>query len=195
MERAIEGMDGSTWDTFEAQALLPPARGFGGVVVSVACVIVDDVVPRRRRRSRRRGSVRRSRRRRPAIGPRPWSWNAAAAAPATAAAAAAAAVAAVRRPERRRCVAGSDLGSGPRWSCDGRGGAGAAVVDCALAQDNLKRSFRRAPRRLAVASSVSQNGRERISHLTSGPGPGHHGLIEIILVIHCHTIRIILGRS
>jgi hypothetical protein len=71
------------------------------------------------------------------------------------AATAAAAVAAPRRPEWRRGVAGRDSGSGPRWS--GRGGVGAAVVDWALAQD--KRSFRRAPRRRAVASSVSQNGR------------------------------------
>jgi hypothetical protein len=50
MKRAIEGMDGSTWDTFEAQALLPPAHGFGGVVVPVASVVIDDVVPRRGRR-------------------------------------------------------------------------------------------------------------------------------------------------
>ena len=43
MKRVIEGMDWSTWDTFEAQALLPPARGFGGVVVSVVSVFIDDV--------------------------------------------------------------------------------------------------------------------------------------------------------
>ena len=55
MKRAIEGMDGSTWDTFEAQALLPPARSFGGVVVTVASVIIDDVVPRRGRRRGRGG--------------------------------------------------------------------------------------------------------------------------------------------
>jgi hypothetical protein len=46
MERAIKGMDGSTWDAFEAQALLPPARGFCGVVVSVACVVIDHIFPR-----------------------------------------------------------------------------------------------------------------------------------------------------